>query len=265
MFDSEEVKNKMKRNTALIACCLAMVCLMASSVQLVQAAGDVQILSHSSFYTSLNTLYIVGEVQNTGDTSTEFTKVTATLYDSEDTVIDTAVGYATLDILPPGRKSPFYVMILEDDGSLDVDHYSLTVSWSDADEEKEQALEILSSSSHIGGGDYFHVTGEIKNIGSATANEVIISATFYDSDGTVVGRDWEYAEPENLSPDQTGTFDVTLIYSEQIAKVASYSLSAESQEYAMVPEFATWTSLVVAAAFVAFAAVVYKKKLQTKK
>jgi hypothetical protein len=238
---------------------------MAFSVQLVEAAGDVTIVSHSSFYTSLNTLYIVGEVENTGDVSTEFTKVTATLYDSEDAVIDTTVGYATLDILPPGRKSPFYIMILEDDGALDVDHYSLTVSWSDADEEKESVLEILSSSSDTDALDFLHVTGEIKNTGSATANEVMVSATFYDSEGTVVGRDWEYAEPENLSPDQTGTFDVELIYSGQIAKVASYSLTAESQEYSLVPEFPTWASLVAAVAVVALTAIVYKKRLQTRK
>jgi hypothetical protein len=255
----------MRRNVVLLSVCLAMACFMAFSVQLVQAAGDVQIVSHSSFYTSTNLLYVVGEVENTGDTSTEFTKVTATFYDSEDQIVATKIGYATLDILPPGRKSPFYIMLLEDDGALDVDDYSLTASWSEADEEKEHGLEILSSSTDTDALDFLHVTGEIKNTGSATANEVMVSATFYDSEGTVVGRSWEYAEPEDLSPDQTGTFDVDLIYSEQIAKVASYSLTAESLEYALVPEFPTWASLVAAVAVVALTAIVYKKRLQTKK
>lgn len=265
MSDTAEVKTEMKRNVVLIAGFLAVVSLMAFSVQLVQASSDVIIVSHSSFYTSSNLLYIVGEVENTGDVATKFTKVNATYYDSEDQIITTKIGYATLDILPPGRKSPFYVMLLEDDGALDVDDYSLTVSWSDSEEDKELGLEILSSSSNTDALDFLHITGEIKNTGSATANEVYVCATFYDSDGTVVGRNWEYAEPETLSPDQTGTFDVTLIYSEQVAKVASYSLTAESEEYAMVPEFATWASLAVAAALVASAAVVYKKKLQTRK
>ena len=73
----------MKHNSALIVGCLALVCLMAVSVQQVQAASGVTLVSHSMFYTSTNVLYVVGEVENTGDVATEFTKVNATFYDSE--------------------------------------------------------------------------------------------------------------------------------------------------------------------------------------
>jgi len=83
----------MKRNTVLIAGCLAIVCFMTFSVQLVHAASDVRIVSHSSFYTSTNILYVIGEVENTGDVATKFTKVTATFYDSEDEFISTKIGY----------------------------------------------------------------------------------------------------------------------------------------------------------------------------
>lgn len=256
----------MRYNAALIASCLLVaVCVMSVSVQPVQAASEVTIVSHSSFYTINNTLYIVGEVENSGNVATEFTKVNATFYDAEDHVVDTKVGYATLDVLLPGRKSPFYVMMDENDGALDVDDYSLTISWDDYEEGKELGLEIVSFDDHTDVSDYLHVTGEVKNIGNETATEVIVCGTFYDSEGTVVGRNTVDAEPKVLSPDQTGTFDVTLIYPEQIDKVASYSLSAESENYALVPEFPVWTSMVIALAIVALAAVVYKKKLQTRK
>ena len=253
----------MKHNSALIVGCLALVCLMAVSVQQVQAASGVTLVSHSMFYTSSNVLYVVGEVENTGDVATEFTKVNATFYDSENEVITTKVGYAEVDVLLPGKKSPFYVMLMEYDGSLDVESYELTVLWNESEETKEQVLEITSSSQSTDILDSLHVTGEIKNTGSTTATEVIVFATFYDSTGTVVGRSWEYAEPEDLASGQTGTFDVTLIYEEQIAKVASYSLTAESTEYAFIPEFPTWTPLAVALTFIAVTMVVYKKKLQT--
>lgn len=256
----------MKHNTALIACCLLVaVCFMTVSVQPVQAASEVVIVSDSSFYNINDTLYIVGEVENTGDVATEFTKVTATLYDAEDQVIDTKVGYATLDILLPGRKSPFYVMVFADDGSLNVDDYSLTVSWSDYEEGKEIGLEILSSESSMDSVDYLHVTGEIKNIGTETATEVIVCATFYNSEGTAIGRDTEDVDPATLSPNQTGTFDITLIYPQLVEQVASYSLTAESANYAMVPEFPAWTTMVAAITAVAFAALVYRNKLQTRK
>lgn len=251
----------MKHNRVLIVGCLALVFLMAFSVQQVQAASSVSLVSHSTFYTSTNTLYVVGEVENTGDMATEFTKVTATFYDSDNETICNKTGYAEVDILLPGRKSPFYIMLLEDDGSLDVNDYDLTVSWNDSDETKEQVLEITSSSQSTDALDFLHVTGEIKNTGNTTANEVIVIATFYDSTGTVVGRNWEYAEPENLASGQTGTFDLTLIYADQVAQVASYSLTAESSEYALIPEFPAWTPLIVALAFLAATTIFYKKKM----
>lgn len=254
----------MRRNAALFASCLlVVVCFMAVSVQPVQAASEVVVISHSSFYSTSDILYIVGEVENTGDVATEFTKVTATFYDAEDQVLDTKVGYATLDILLPGRKSPFYVMMFEDDGSLDVDDYSLTVSWDDYEEGKEIGLEIISSDDQMDAVDWLHVTGEIKNIGTETATEVIVCATFYDSEGTVIGRDTEDVDPTTLSPEGIGTFDITLIYPELIEQVASYSLTAESENYALVPEFPILTTIFAALAIVALTALVYRKKLQT--
>lgn len=254
----------MKCNIVLVAAVILVVtCFVGVSIPPAQASGDVHILSHSSFVTSLNTLYVVGEVENTGDTATEFTKVNATFYDSGNHVIATGIGYSTLDILLPGRKSPFAVMLLEDDGALDVDHYTLEVLWREHEEGKPLGLEILSSSQNIDALDFLHVTGEIKNTGTTTAGSVMLCATFYDAAGTVVGRTWEDADPTDLAPNQTGTFDVELIYSTQIAKVASYSLSAESEDYALIPEFPMLTTLFAGLVIAALAVVVYKRQLTT--
>ena len=253
----------MKSNIALIVSIILVVtCFMSVSCQAVQALGDVKIVSHSSFYNSINVLYIVGEVENTGDVATEFTKVNATYYNSENQVITTSVGYSTLDVLIPGRKSPFTIMLFEEDGAFDVQNYTLSISWREHEEGKPLGLEILSSSQHVDALDFLHVTGEVKNTGTATATSVMVCATFYDSTGTVVGRDWEDADPSDLAPNQTGTFDVELIYSQQIAKVASYSLTAESETYALIPEFPTGTPMLVALAIATLAVVVYKKKLK---
>ena len=154
-------------------------------------------------------------------------------------------------------------MMFEDDGSLDVDDYSLTVSWDDYEEGKEIGLEIISSDDQMDAVDWLHVTGEIKNIGTETATEVIVCATFYDSEGTVIGRDTEDVDPTTLSPEGIGTFDITLIYPELIEQVASYSLTAESENYALVPEFPILTTIFAALAIVALTALVYRKKLQT--
>lgn len=203
----------------------------------VQALGDVRIVSHSSFYSILNTLYVVGEVENTGDMATKFTKVTATFYNSLNQVIAMEYGYASLDILLPGRKSPFSVMLHEWDGSLNVHNYTLSVSWDNYAAGKALGLEILSSSNYTDEYGNFHVTGEIENQGTLEARYAKAFVTFYDSDGVVVGEDSDFTDPTHIPPSEKGAFDVELIYDQQVMKVASYSLSAESLEYGLIPEF----------------------------
>ena len=201
----------------------------------VYALGDIRVVSHSSFYDSLDALWVVGEVENIGDMATDFTKITATFYDSSNQVIDSDYGYADLDVLLPGRKSPFSILFLESQGSLNVHNYTLSVSWDDQPAGKMEGIEILSSSDYIDGYDHMHVTGEVKNQGTLNANFTKVFVTFYDSTGTVVGTDYDYTEPTHLTPQETATFDVELIYAQQVAKVASYSLTAESTQYAYSP------------------------------
>ncbi len=102
---------------------ILLVCLLSASAIYaypVQALGNVSIVSYSSFYDSLNALWIVGEVINTGNLATEFTKVTATLYDSTNKVVGIADGYSLVDVIPPNTKSPFDILYLKSQGSLQV-------------------------------------------------------------------------------------------------------------------------------------------------
>ncbi len=216
---------------------------LALNIQPAKALGDVKILSHSSFYDSLNNLWVVGEVENTGDMATKFTKITATFFDSSNQVIAIKSGYSELDVLLPGRKSPFKILLTEGAGALNVHNYTLNVSWTNYAAGMALGLEILSNSSYIDEFGWMHVTGIIKNRGAIGASYVKVIATFYDSEGIVVGEDFAYAEPSYLSPNQTGTFDIELIYTQQVIKVARYSLTAESHEYALIPEIPSFLIL----------------------
>lgn len=202
------------------------------SVYPVQALGNVRIVSESSYYDVLNALWIVGELENTGDLSTQFSKVTAVLYDSSNKVIGTEFGYSDVDVLLPNTKSPFAVLYLQSQGSLQVHHYSLTVSWSDYAAGKPLGLDVLSKTTSIDNYGYLHITGQIKNQGTLTARYVEAIATFYDSSGKVIGRDTSYTDPTNIAPGQTGNYDTELIYTQQVMKVASYSITVQSMEYA---------------------------------
>jgi hypothetical protein len=225
------------RKVGIVAALILMFFAFCSFFQSAKALGNVKILSHSSFYDSLNTLWVVGEVENTGDMATQFTKVTATFYNSSNQVVAVETGYTEIDVLLPGRKSPFSIMLLKSSGSLEVYNYSLTVSWDNYAAGKPLALQFLSNSSTIDGRGHMHVLGEIKNTGSLTARFTKVIATFYDANGTVVGEEWDYTEPSDISPNQTAAFDIELIYTQQVMKVASYTLTAESMEYALIPEY----------------------------
>ena len=50
---------------------------------------------------------ITGEVENAGTTNATYTKISATLYDSDGKVVAGDVSYVNLTALPPGQKSSF--------------------------------------------------------------------------------------------------------------------------------------------------------------
>jgi hypothetical protein len=101
------------------------------------------------------------------------------------------------------------------------------------------ALEILSNSSYVDAIGDMHVVGNIKNVGSQDSTFTQVIATFYNSTGSVVATAFTYSSPDTVSPNQTAPFEVLLTYTNRVPLVASYALTAESAEYAFVPEFPT--------------------------
>jgi len=252
------------RKVRIVAALILMFFAFSCVFQSAEALGNVDILSHSSFYDSLNTLWVVGEVENTGDMATQFTKVTATFYNSSNQVVAVETGYTEIDVLLPGRKSPFSIMLLKSSGSLEVYNYSLTVSWDNYAAGKPLALQILSNSSRIDELGYMHVLGEIKNTGSSTARFTKAIATFYDANGTVVGEASSYTEPSDINSNQTAAFDIELTYTQQVMKVASYTLTAESMDYALIPEYNQTTISLIALLTLTLTLIISKHKRHTR-
>src|SRR5450759_2274295 len=113
--------NNHKRLFALALCVLIAVLSVYS--QPVHALGNVSLVSNSSYYDSLNDLWIVGEVENVGDIAAQYTKITATYYNSSNQIVAIDDGYSSLDVLLSGRKSSFSILLLPSQGSLNVYNY----------------------------------------------------------------------------------------------------------------------------------------------
>ena len=82
-------------------------------IETVYAAPQVNILTHSGWLDSVGCYHVSGEVENVGDSPAGFVKVTATFYDSSDTVVATSFSYTMLKVLLPGRKSPFDILLTD--------------------------------------------------------------------------------------------------------------------------------------------------------
>ena len=210
---------------------------LAFSIQPVEAAAQITILANmSGWLDSLGYYHVSGEVINEGDGFAMFVIIVATFYNSSNVVVATENAYSRLDVIPPGRKSPFEILLLDEAQSAKVDHYSLTGDFNYAGPINE-GLQILSNNSHIDTYGWLHVVGEIKNIATGPANFVEVIATFYDSTGKVVASDFTYSNPSDLNGSQTASFELILMAEERVPLIASYALTADSQQFSMVPEF----------------------------
>lgn len=208
----------------------------------VQASGQVDILTHSGWLDSIGYYHVSGEVQNVGSGAVNYVEIVATFYNSSNVVVATDFTFTDVDVILPGRKSPFDVLLYDSTQSARVDHYSLAATYSTTNA-IPKVLEILSYSSYTDTYGYMHVVGEIRNNGAANATFVEVIATFYDSTGKVVVTDFTFANPYDLQPNQVAPFEVLLSHDQLVPLVSTYTLTAQSNEYAMAVHDVAVTSV----------------------
>jgi hypothetical protein len=90
-----------------------------------------------------------------------------------------------------------------------------------------------------------YIVGEIENNGNETAQFVNVIATFYNQNGTVVAADFTYTNPYDIEPGQKAPFQIILTEEDRIALVNSYELTAESNQYALIPEVWAISTIVI--------------------
>ena len=252
--------NSQLRNRAISGTLLALLLIgilaLTFDIQKVEAVENVDILSDTGFVDSLGFYHIVGEVQNVGDQAVKYVEIIATFYDSSN-VVATSFTYASLDILLAGSKSPFEVLLFDTVQAAKVNHYSLGVTFSAANA-IPLGLQILSNDSYTDSLGFVHVVGEIENIGTATATDVKVIATFYNSTGYVVAIAVTSSNPSNIDSGHIAPFEVLMTYSDREPLVTSYALTGQSQQYAIIPEF---PSVVILPLFIVFTilAIFFKK------
>jgi hypothetical protein len=178
------------------------------------------ILSHSTYVDSSGYCHIVGEVENRGQNNTRKNKVIATFYDEQGASNLTALCYCYLEILKPGERSPFEIVL---SSPPNVVNYMLTVEWEVTDTELNRDIVPGELEAMTDGDGYYVVTGQTTNNTGKPIDVIMIVGSFYDSEGTIVAAGITFADVAPLQPDESANF--TMVIDPSISsKISTYSL-----------------------------------------
>ncbi len=198
------------------------------------AWGEISILNDQQFFGDDGTLHIVGEIQNGFNAPINQIEIHATLY-SDGILVDTIKTTPMLNTIMPEMKNPFDIIISRDFVSK-IDEYSLNVSY-EITAPKSQVIDITKSDFTRDNFDNLMITGTVANNGETTANTIIVVATLYDKNGNVAAVSKTHVEPDYLRANDESFFLIPVLDKTQSSSIVDYSLVAESEEYAAVPEF----------------------------
>jgi len=213
---------------------------------LFQAAyADVLIENDQKYIDDNNLLHIVGEIVNYTDKPISQIEISATTFSSTDSKISTINSNTPSHTIMPGMKAGFDILFSEKDSRL-VNYYELNFNYKIASA-KNQVIEITSSEISRDSLDNLAIVGTITNQGEITANMINVVATLYDRDGNVVTVSKTQTQPDFLKPGDENFFLVPVFDKKQASIVVDYTISAESDEYTVVPEFPLGSGILLAA------------------
>jgi hypothetical protein len=96
---------------------------------------------------------------------------------------------------------------------------SIELAWGSAQ------VSIFSDSGYIDSNGYFHVVGEVRNVGDVSVDYAKVTGTFYDTSNVVVATSFTYTELDVIPSGRKSPFDLILTDKTQAAKVYHYELS----------------------------------------
>ena len=199
------------------------------------AFAEVTIKNDQKYIGDDGILHVVGEIQNNLDLPLNQVNVFVTLFDQNNNVIVTKDTRSLVNTIMPEMKGPFdfvFIDILPEQ----VKSYSLDLDYS-ISEPKGQVIDVTSSKLSRDNFNNLIISGTVENSGEITANTIAVVATLYDKNGNVVAVSRIHPEPDYLGSNEDTFFVVSMLDKNQISEVADYTIVAESEEYAAVPEF----------------------------
>ncbi|MFQ5476737.1 MAG: FxLYD domain-containing protein [Nitrosopumilus sp.] len=199
------------------------------------AFGEAFIQNDQQYTGDDGALHIVGEVKNNLEVPLNQIKIHVILFDENDHVIATKEASSLVNIIMPGMKGPFDLILTNNEAKI-TKSYSLELDYK-ISSPKNQVIDITESELSRDNYNNLMITGTVTNKGDITANTVAVIATLYDEEGNVAAVSRIHPEPDYLRTEDNAFFLVTIPDKIQTSEIEDYTLIAESEEYAAVPEF----------------------------
>lgn len=187
---------------------LSVVCIVAGCVfsSPVMGSADIDVLSWMWYKGEHDTYHVVGEVQNIGDSSAEFVKLIAVLYDDVGEIVDTDFTYTYLDIIAPNERSPFKISFW--DLPAEPKRCRLQSEWRTTEYQPTRHVSVSSIRGYYDS-DYnvFKIVGEVANSSGFPVEFVKVIFTCYDEEEDVITCDYTYTTLDTIRTGGSSPFD----------------------------------------------------------
>jgi len=214
------------------------------------AYAEVLITNDRQYIGEDGSFHVVGEIENNLDAPLSQISIYVTLYDVNNHIIATKETSSFVNIIMPNMKGPFDLVVTGPESKL-TDNYSIDLNYK-VSPPKSQVIDITSSEISRDNQNNIMITGTVANNGDITANTVSVVATLYDKDGNVAAVSKTNPEPDYLRSDDEAFFLLSVIDKKETSEVVDYTLIAESEEYAAVPEFPIGSAILLAGSVSAY-------------
>ena len=199
------------------------------------AFGEIVVQNDQTYIGNDGILHIVGEIQNNSKSPLNKIKILAVLTDENGNEINKFDGKMMSNVLMPGMKGGFDIITNERNVNENL-VYNLGFEYKIA-APKSQVIEIVSSELTRDQLNNVVISGTIENNGEITANMINVIATLYDRDGKVLTVSKVQTQPDFLRAGEESHFVIPIFEKTQSIDAVDYTIIAESDEYAAVPEF----------------------------
>jgi len=200
-----------------------------------QAYAEFSFHNQFSYVDETKVMHILGEIRNESDTAMRNVLIKISFYDREGNLLDEFQRVPAIQVINPEESSPFEILYIDQKTVDLVANFTMSAMGQTA-ELKEKQLKIISSNSRLDILGTYYINAAVRNEGQETANNAIMIATLYDSDGRVIaiGKALAEAGPgsSNMTAGSEAPFGIAITQKLQTYKTALYSLIVDSDRYA---------------------------------